>query len=250
MDSYKVKAIRTETPSIKTYTFDAPGISEKAKPGQFVMLWVPRVGEIPLSISNISPLEVTVRKVGEVTTALYAIKEGTYLGIRGPYGKGYSLKENSIIIAGGCGIASLMPLIKKIKKSTVIFGAKTAEELLFLDRLKNPIICTDDGTAGKKGLASDVLEDILENKRFAQGYTCGPEVMMVKVCELLDSKGIPVQASLERILKCGIGLCGSCCIDDSGIPICKSGPVFDYKDIKNSEFGKYKRTKSGKKVPI
>jgi dihydroorotate dehydrogenase electron transfer subunit len=109
------------------------------------------------------------------------------------------------------------------------------------------IVSTDDGSFGIKGFTTDVLMDLLKKEKFDCVYTCGPEVMMKKVFDICDDKGIKCQASLERYMKCGFGLCGTCCIDDK--LICKDGPVFDSNQLRKlSEFGVFNRDKSGSKV--
>jgi dihydroorotate dehydrogenase electron transfer subunit len=157
----------------------------------------------------------------------------------------------------GVGVPPLAALADKAveegKNVTAIVGAITASELLFVDRLENigarVLTCTDDGTAGKKGFTTDLLRDLLQKETFDSCYTCGPEIMMVKVLEQTKAKGIPTQVSMERYVKCGIGICGHCIVDGTGQRVCKEGPVFrDIEVEKITEFGKYRRDASGTKV--
>ena len=107
-------------------------------------------------------------------------------------------------------------------------------------------ISTDDGSKGTKGFATDVAEKLLNDQRFASIVTCGPEIMMKKLMDM--SNNIPFQASLERYMKCGIGVCGQCCIG-TGLRVCMEGAVFDKKTLKKVEdFGKYKRDAAGRKI--
>ncbi|MDH5635245.1 MAG: dihydroorotate dehydrogenase electron transfer subunit, partial [Candidatus Bathyarchaeota archaeon] len=138
----KIQEIKTESPTVKTFTFQDK-LCGKAEPGQFVMVWIPGIDEIPISLSTITPnglASITVAQVGEATKALHQGKRGEVLGIRGPYGKGFTLTSGNIMIAGGgTGLVPLMPLTEKLVKPatklTFLLGAKTKDELLFLDRI-------------------------------------------------------------------------------------------------------------------
>jgi len=254
----KIKKTKREAKNIKTILFEYDG--KNITPGQFLMIWIPGLDEIPMSISYINNKEIgfTFRKVGEATTALYNLKKGNKIGFRGPYGNGFTIKgKNILVVGGGTGIATLAPLIEKIlsiknKKLTAIFGAKTKDEMFFTRRFRgiNLKISTDDGSIGFKGMASELTEKIIKEENFDQVITCGPEKMMKKIVDICNLYKIPVQASLERYIKCGIGLCGQCCIGE-GLRVCKDGPVFE-GDVLNkiSEFGYFKRDASGKKIKI
>jgi len=131
-------------------------------------------------------------------------------------------------------------------------GSQTKEEVFF-ENLSNKllennkhqvIVVTEDGTYGKKGFVTDVLEELLDQSSFDAVYTCGPELMMYKTVNLARSNQIFVQASLERMMKCGIGICGSCCTNED--LVCRDGTVFDGDHLtQNNEFGHQHRTKSG-----
>jgi dihydroorotate dehydrogenase electron transfer subunit len=248
----EIKSIVKENRKTKTLFFYK---NINAKPGQFVMVWVPGIDEKPFSISFTNPLGITVVKVGPFTSRLFQMYEGEKLGVRGPYGNGFELEgERVCLVGGGSGIVPLALLAEKAKEDELevvsIIGAKTKDDLLFIDRLKESsrvIITTDDGSLGRKGFTTDALEDLLKEESFDCVYTCGPETMMKKVFELCEEFGVECQASLERYMKCGVGICGQCCID--GLRVCKDGPVFNSKQLKNlSEFGVFSRNKSGSKV--
>jgi dihydroorotate dehydrogenase electron transfer subunit len=257
----KIIKIREENPITKTLVL-CKKIS--AFPGQFFMVWVPDVGEKPFSFSKVGKetLEITVREVGHFTEKLCNMKEGDLIGVRGPYGDSpfISQGKNICIVAGGIGISPLLPLIEnkksknKFNSITVLLGAKNKDELLFIDRIKKAcedcIITTEDGSAGEKGLCVDCLERIIKEKNIDQIYTCGPEPMMKKVMEIALKKKISCQLSLERYMKCGIGICGTCCLDPKGLRVCKDGPVFTTEELKGSEFGEYKRDSSGSKIRL
>jgi dihydroorotate dehydrogenase electron transfer subunit len=252
-----IKEVRKETASIRTFVLDK---KIPAAPGQFAMLWLPGVGEKPFSFSKMTPnAEFSVKKVGDFTEALFKLKAGDRVGVRGPYGRGFSIKGKNVCVAGGgVGFAPLRPLIDELiaakKKVTVIQGASCAGELMWLPELKKKrirlLLATDDGTCGSRGSVCDVLHSLLEKEKIDQVYSCGPEVMLKVVSEIALRKKVPCQLSLERYMKCGCGLCGQCCIDPSGERVCKEGPVFSAAELQGSEFGEYKRDASGSKVEV
>jgi dihydroorotate dehydrogenase electron transfer subunit len=246
----------TEATDIKTITFRFPKV---VIPGQFFMIWIPGVDEIPMSVSEIHKdvKRITFRKIGEATNALYHLKPGSKIGIRGPYGNGFKLTgKHLLFIGGGTGIATLSPAIElarnKKLKSTVIIGVKAKKELFFEDRLQRcgatVLVSTDDGSKGYKGFASNLAKDILNREKIDSIFTCGPEPMMKTL--LSFCKTIPFQASLERYMKCSIGICGQCCIG-KGLRVCLDGPIFDGKTLKNTEdFGVFKRDAAGRKILV
>jgi len=250
----KIIETKSENNRIKTIKFEH---NKKITPGQFYMIWIPGIDEIPMSVSYIDKniKGITFKKIGEATNALFNLKKGDKIGVRGPYGKGFKLNAKKILfVGGGTGIAMLAPVIEEaIKKklnSTVIIGAKTKNELFFEKRIKETgaelFISTDDGTSGNKGYTTDIAENIIKKNQFDLVLTCGPEIMMKKLMDI--SKGIDFQASLERFMKCGFGICGQCCIGD-GIRVCTEGPIFDVKILKKiKDFGIFKRDASGKKI--
>ncbi len=244
-----------EAKDIKSFVFEH---KMSAKPGQFVMLWIPRVDEKPFGVSyqDKNKFAVTVSKVGPFTEKLHKMKEGDIVGIRGPYGNQFSLRGKEIVlVAGGYGVAPLALLadnaIKNKIKYNFIIGAKSKQYLLFRRRFKNLLFSTDDGSYGHKGFATDLLEKILKTKRVDCVYTCGPELMMKRVVELCDNYAVDCEISLERYIKCGFGICGQCTVDPLGIRVCEEGPVFSKEIAKKIfEFGKYKRNAAGKRVII
>jgi dihydroorotate dehydrogenase electron transfer subunit len=127
----------------------------------------------------------------------------------------------------------------------VAIGAKDETSLIFAERLlgliPNTMCTTEDGSIGKKCLVTDPVEELIKNNNFDMIFTCGPEVMMKKVLELANTRNIEIQASLERKMKCGLGLCGSCCIgENNNITVCKDGPVFNSEQLKSfPKFGTY-----------
>ena len=234
-----------------------------AKPGQFLMLWVPGVDEIPLSILGVSGgvVSVAVKAVGEATNALHRLEKGDLVGVRGPFGNCFS--ENSgrvLMVGGGTGTAPLLFLAKrlagKVKQLTFVTGAKTENELLFLKDLnavcseRSAVAATEDGSFGLKCLATEPVESLLAEKQCDFVYACGPELMVRKVFELAEKHGVGVEASLERLMRCGIGLCGSCVIGK--YRVCRDGPVFNSVRLRQvkSELGVSKLGFDGNRIPI
>jgi len=252
-----------ETPTVRTLYFNDQFLGD-VLPGKFAMVWIPGVNELPMSVMvSKNRSGFTVRKRGESSTALYNLKVGDKIGVRGPYGNSFDIKgEKILLIGGGTGLAPLMRLIAyagvcsdyEVSEITVLMGSRTKEEVFFekVDTVINiprdvtvkVIPVTEDGSYGEKGYVTDVLEKLLEENTYDAIYTCGPELMMYKVVKLANEKGIFVQASLERMMKCGVGICGSCCVNED--LVCRDGTVFDGQHLaKNSEFGHFQRTKSG-----
>ena len=263
----KVEEVIDESPTVRTLIFK-DDLCTSAKPGQFTMVWMPGRDEIPMSImisEKNDRVGLTIRKHGISSTALYNTGVGNLLGIRGPYGNSFDIVNgNVLLVGGGTGMVPILRLSKELgrknsKKNniTLIIGAKTKDEVIFENIIKQilknvkseVIVTTEDGSHGFKGLATEAAAKSIEKNDFNMVYTCGPERMMQKILELASSYGIPSQASLERIMKCGIGICCSCCLGK--YLICKDGPVMKGDVIlKLPEFGTYIREKSGRIVDI
>jgi len=249
----KIKEIREESPTVKSFVVrDVP--SAKAVPGQFIMVWVPDSGEIPLAVSRVNGerIEFTVRERGETTARLHEFPVGEKVGIRGPYGNGFSEPEGkTLIVGGGYGIAPLRYFYERAAEAsfTVLEGASTADELLFTEDLEPEVVSTDDGSRGHEGNITEPLEELLEAGDFEGLYAAGPEPMLYEVFLLCREMDIYMEASLERMMKCGVGLCGSCLID--GFRVCQEGPVANSDKLAElDEFGAWERTASGKRKKI
>jgi dihydroorotate dehydrogenase electron transfer subunit len=250
----EINQTKKENSNTKTIMFE---FSVDIKPGQFFMIWIPGIDEIPMSISYIDKKMkgITFKRVGDATNAMFELKVGDKIGVRGPYGNGFNIFGKKIlIVAGGTGIAMIPPVlqiaVEKEIKTSVIIGANNKEELFFEKIIKNfgsnLYVCTDDGSKGYKGFVTDLAKEIISDNKFDLVLTCGPELMMKKLIDI--SKNIPFQASLERYIKCGFGICGQCCIG-KGLRICKEGPVFDENTLRKiKEFGIYKRDAAGRKI--
>jgi dihydroorotate dehydrogenase electron transfer subunit len=254
-DIVKIESIRDHSLEIKSFTIRNSRIADAYKPGMFVILWLPDNDFLPMSISGKKEdlLEITVKKVGEGTSRLFEMNEGDSIGIRGPFGNSFKYEdlENILVVGGGMGIAALTTLVEKLTKNKtnlqVAIGAKDEDSLIFAERLlgliPNTMCTTEDGSIGKKCLITDPVEELINNESFDMIFTCGPEIMMKKVLELAETKKIKIQASLERKMKCGIGLCGSCCLGENNyITVCKDGPVFNSEQLKRfPKFGTYSK---------
>ena len=246
-EAVKITKIVQENPYVKTFFFDK---NIQAKPGQFVMVWIPGLDEKPFSLSYVGKeTGITVEEKGEFTKTLFQMKRGDKIGIRGPYGNGFELKANACVVAGGCGIAPLSTLIENLKNPFVILGARSKDRLIFEKRFPNAKITTDDGSFGEKGFVTDALENVLRDRKFEVIYTCGPEVMMKRVFGVCERQGIECRASLERYMKCGFGVCGQC--EVNGFRVCKEGPVFSSESLRGmKDFGDSARLKSGERVSV
>lgn len=238
----------------RRFIFITPDIARIYKPGQFVVLWLPDVDFLPMSIERVTgdKISILVQQIGDGTAALFGKNLGDLIGIRGTYGNGWDLtKDNYLVIGGGVGIAEVTNaidyLLENKKKVTAIFGGRTKDHLsctnLFEESDLQTCIMTDDGSAGQKGFATDPVESLIEEKSIENIITCGPEIMMRRIFDIATEHGIPVQASLERMMKCCVGLCGTCCVGvDNDVTVCKMGPVFDQDQLaKFSQFGSYKK---------
>ena len=258
-----IERVVDETPTVRTLYFHDEVLAN-VKPGQFAMVWIPGVNELPMSVMISEKKDeagFTVRKRGESSTALYNLKVGDKIGVRGPYGNSFDKAGTTksmgsmLLIGGGTGLVPLMRMISSnifCTDVTLLMGSKTKDEVFFEEMAKklvegktsSIIPVTEDGSYGEKGYVTDVLEKLLEENTYDAIYTCGPVLMMYKVVKLANEKGIFVQASLERMMKCGVGICGSCCVNED--LVCRDGTVFDGQHLaKNSEFGHIQRAKSG-----
>ena len=253
-----IEKVVDETPTVRTLYF-SDNVMSNVLPGQFAMVWIPGINELPMSVmisKESGKAAFTVRKHGLASTGLFNIKCGEKIGVRGPYGNAFDIKQGKLLlVGGGTGLVPMMRLLTHVKSTddvTVLIGAKSKDEVFFEtlanDLLKNNkhnvIICTDDGSYGEKGFVTDMVEKLIDKSNFDGVYTCGPEKMMYKTVQSAHSRGIFVQASLERMMKCGVGICGSCCVGED--LACKDGTIFDGNHLsKNNEFGYSHRNKAG-----
>lgn len=253
-----IEKVIDETPTVRTLIF-SDELMSTVLPGQFAMVWIPGINELPMSVmvsKEFGKAAFTVRKHGPASTGLFNIKSGEQIGIRGPYGNTFDVKQGKLLlVGGGTGLVPMMRLLTFVKPNddvTVLIGAKTKNEVFFEDLANNllennshkVIVSTDDGSYGEKGFVTDLVEKLVSENKYDGVYTCGPEIMMYKTVQSAHSRGIFVQASLERMMKCGVGICGSCCVDEK--LVCRDGTVFDGQQLsKMKEFGHLHRNKAG-----
>ena len=248
----------------KLFTLELPsGGSLGNEPGQFVEVSLFGIGEAPISVSS-SPsrsngtFELCVRKVGDLTDALHQLEPGAFLGIRGPFGQPFpigKMKGKDILFAaGGLGLAPLRSLINEVLdqrgsfgRVIILYGTKHPSEILFKDELDEwagrndvefhmTVDRGDESWKGHVGVITTLFPRITVNPRNTVAATCGPPIMYRFVLMELLGKGIPetqIYLSLERRMKCGVGKCGHCQIND--LYCCQDGPVFRYADIKGLE---------------
>ncbi|MEM0128602.1 MAG: dihydroorotate dehydrogenase electron transfer subunit [Thermoplasmata archaeon] len=249
-----------ETPSTVTWRFDDP---VPARPGQFVMVWVPGDDELPMSLSYTDGARkgVTVKAMGETSRRIQGIPAGSRIGLRGPYGRGFDMEASRVlVVGGGSGTAVLAPAAEAVLAAggsvVCALGATTARELLFAERLRaagaRVELATDDGTLGHRGYVTELAARLLAEPAggaFDALWTCGPEVMMRKALAMAADRGIPSFGSVERWMKCGIGMCDACAMGP--VHVCVDGPVLPGPTLlANQEFGRCKRDMAGRKVPI
>ena len=210
-----------------------------SQPGQFMMVWLPRQGEKPFTLSY--PNAVTVKMAGAFTKKMAALRAGDQIGLRGPLGQGYPPLNRPALIGGGVGIAELRLLALASEAPSFVLGGRTADEILFHEEFRElgPVhVATEDGSMGIKGLVTDLLP--VDAESYA---VCGPERMMAACLPRLP--GDRTYLALERYMKCAVGLCGQCSC--SGWRVCTDGPVFPASSVSRmADFGERRRAKSGK----
>jgi anaerobic sulfite reductase subunit B len=261
---YRVATTRRETADTVTLTLDAVDAAlAPPAPGQFTMLTVFGVGEVPISVSDASepqpetdqdggsPLVQTLRAVGAVTKALHDAQPGAVVGVRGPFGAGWDLAaargHDVLIIAGGLGLAPLRSVLRAVLarrelygQVSVLVGARTPADILYIDELEQisnahvavTVDRPDDGWDGKVGLVTMLLAGAPFDPDKAVAYVCGPELMMRFTADALVRQGVAaqrIQLSLERNMRCGVGLCGHCQLGP--LIICRDGPVVVYDQV-------------------
>lgn len=215
-----------------------------AQPGQYIMAWLPAIGEKPFSIAGNNPLKITVVAVGPVSEALCGLQTGDRVWIRGPLGNGYRPSgKRHLLVGGGYGAAPLFFLAQEIQKKhgeiQVCLGARNKNDLLlsqsFLDAGCRVLLTTDDGSAGQKGLVTQAVQSAITEFSPDTIYACGPVPMLVAISKICQENSIDCQLSWEALIRCGMGLCGSCELEpnicqQTGMPngwlTCKDGPVF------------------------
>ncbi len=237
----------------------SPEPFERFAPGQFSMLYVFGVGELPISISGdperYGELVYTVRSVGEATYSLVTRKTGDTVGVRGPFGTHWPMQEargrDVLIVAGGIGMAPLRSAVYHVLRHrgdfgrlVVLYGARSPGDLLYKKEMQawsylpdTQILTTVDygglSWRGHVGVVTTLFRSMRMQPALTTAMICGPEVMMRYVVRELDTRGVDhgnIYLSMERNMKCGVGFCGHCQLGPYFV--CKDGPVFAYRDLK------------------
>jgi NAD(P)H-flavin reductase len=254
----RVEALRRETRDTVTMDLrllDGDGLA--FAPGQFTMLQAFGVGEVPISISGDPArrdlLTHTVRDVGGVTSSLCRAEPGDLLGVRGAFGRGWGVEDGRggdvVVVAGGIGLAPLRPVLLAVladraayDRVSLLYGARSPAEMLFTDELGAwadagidvhvVVDRADRSWTGRVGVVTELLPDAGFDPDRTLAVVCGPELMMRYVAEALTERGVApgrVRVSVERNMRCGIGLCGHCQL--RGHLVCVDGPVFELDRI-------------------
>ena len=265
--SYRVESVSRETHDTSTLTLEASNGADLPRfaPGQFSMIYVFAVGELPISISGdpeqFPRLVYTVRSVGPATHALVSRRPGDWVGVRGPFGSAWPLDaargKDVLIITGGIGLAPLRPAIYQILRNRddyvrliVLYGARSPRDLLFRKELsawaRSPdtqVLTTVDyggvDWRGRVGVVTTLFRHVRLHPNRTVALICGPEIMMRYVITELKQRGVSPDAiflSMERNMKCAVGFCGHCQYGPHFV--CKDGPVFSYQQLR-SLLGKY-----------
>jgi NAD(P)H-flavin reductase len=259
---FVIKRRRKETMDTFSLELEPPAASDgfSFTPGQFNMLYVFGVGEVPISISGDPTkqkiLVHTTRAVGAVTKAMSQLKTGDSLGVRGPYGVGWPVREaeggDAVIITGGIGLAPLRPVIYHVlanrhryNRVVLLYGARTPEDILFRKNLESwrsrfdveTYLTVDRATGewrGNVGVVTGLIHRSSFDPKNCTAMVCGPEIMMRFTVMELIKRGVGddrIYVSMERNMKCGVGLCGHCQLGPTFV--CKDGPVYRYDKIKD-----------------
>jgi dihydroorotate dehydrogenase subfamily 1 len=216
----------------------------KIKPGQFVFLWIPGVGEKPFSVLDDKPLVLAIKEFGCFTKEAIRLKPGDEVYIRGPYGQEIELndEEEIILASGGTGLASFYKFVKLFnqkynKKINIFIGASDSNHLFYLEELKkysNVYVATNDGSFGHKGFVTTLLDNFLE-KNFNQFnkkivfYNCGPPAMIDAIIKIEKKYSEKIFNSIDYLTMCGVGICGTCTTKD-GLRSCVDGPFMEEKN--------------------
>jgi NAD(P)H-flavin reductase len=234
-----------------TWTLELEPVSGEAPqvlPGQFVMVYVFGIGEVPISVGA-PPLVLTVRAVGAVTEAICASAPGSILGIRGPFGSSWPIAASAgadiVVVAGGIGLAPLRPVLlhaldrrADYGRVVLLYGARTPADLLYREQVEvwragaEVDVTVDSADAdwhGQVGLVTKLVPAARLRADATVAFVCGPELMMRFTVRALLASGVPaerIHVSLERNMRCGLGHCGHCQLGPT--LICRDGPVYAY----------------------
>ncbi len=237
--------VQTDNYRTKTFVLDA---RLDAYPGQFIMAWQPRFDEKPFSLVNADPVTLMITAVGPFSRLMHEKQPGDRIWIRGPFGNGFKVatsQKRLALVGGGYGVAPLLWLARTQADTadaiTAIVGARTADDLLYIDRFQTHFAAirhspsairhspsairptTEDGSAGEPGMVTGVLEPLLRAGQIDAIFACGPHGMLGALEKLGSQYNVPAQLSWEAYMRCAIGICGAC--EHDGTVLCLDGPV-------------------------
>ncbi|MBR4096957.1 MAG: dihydroorotate dehydrogenase electron transfer subunit [Oscillospiraceae bacterium] len=247
---YLILSKKTLAKEIYDLTILCPDVAEAAVAGQFVNVKVDGfMLRRPISICSIDKNKGTLRIIfevrGEGTKVMSQLAEGAMIDIVAPLGgRGFEMDghETAVIIGGGIGNPPMLAVAENFgKNATVISGYRNASAVILQDDFAatgaETILCTDDGSAGRKGFVTDALKEVLASKKPDVIYACGPNVMLRRIIEIAKENGVKCQVSLEERMGCGVGACLVCAcrtIRDGNeyyAHVCKDGPVFNAEEV-------------------
>lgn len=256
-----IKEVIDENEQIKTFVTvfrdEMLNRSFSYEPGQFMMVSIPGFGEAPISISSTptrpGTLHLSVRKAGSLTNAMHQLQPGDYLGLRGPYGRPFPLDimgKDLLFVAGGIGLAPLRSVINYCLdqsgshgKKIILYGSRLPSDIAFKHDIaawqqRPGVTClltvdqTESGWTGSVGLVTSLLQTLDLDCEKSVALVCGPPVMIPFVLQQLKKKGFAdenIWTTMERYMKCGVGICGHCHMDDK--LVCLHGPVFNKTEL-------------------
>ena len=260
-----IRSVREENSTIKTFELELAepeyGADFSYLPGQFVMLSVRDHGEAPISITSApargGAIELSVRRAGSLTSALHAMKAGDRVGIRGPYGRPFPVEglkgRDLVFVAGGIGLAPLRCMINycldragEYGRITLLYGSRKPSDMAFRADLESwrqegvvdvrlTVDVPEPGWDGSVGLVTGLVSEVECDDSNTSALLCGPEVMLEAVSRRLHQAGLSeknIVMTMERNMKCGIGLCGHCFME--GVMVCRQGPVFSAAELRET----------------
>ena len=261
----RILEVHRETEKEVHFVLEAPRQQPfQPEPGQFVMVSVPGIGEAPISLAALpgegapeGAIELLIRKVGRLTTIVTRMVAGDTLYVRGPYGRRVEWDQfegsNLMLIAGGLGLAPLRAFVQRalvrrdrFRHIDILVGARSPDDLVFRDDLAawkarrddvRALVTVDaaaDGWGGRIGVITTLFDHVHPDAEDAVAFICGPPVMYRHAIRKLLAMGFyenRVWLTLERRMKCGIGLCGNCQVN--GLYLCQQGPLFSYREVRH-----------------
>ena len=256
-----VRSVKTETPGVATFRLEFQDRNQQLRyrvtPGQFNMIYVPHVGEVPISVSSVPEegpgISHTIRFVGRVTHVLSKLQSGAVIGMRGPYGRGWPVEalrgRDIVLVAGGLGLAPLRPAVQSLLadrgrygRLILLYGARQPADLLYASeyaewsRQGMEIFITvdraDESWRGRVGVVPVLFKYVDFEPERTVVLTCGPEILMRFAVNEALARHVPdrdIYYSLERNMQCAVGLCGHCQLGPAFL--CKDGPVFSHRQL-------------------